>query len=229
MENNNWNDKIENKLLDNIKSCILFENAHNNERKHNKKMLKTGIFLGIFIMALNTLLSSLTLYEKTNNVWLNIAIGILSAISVAAGTIMSFYDPAKKISTHTEIRDKYRHIMYKINWELFLDTVNRKDGNEFLAKICQEMMELEIGEDTTPVINTNELVKNRIILKRSGTMKKCDTQNNTSNDNDIALDIENDELINGLSEDENINFSLLFKKIPIDDSLLNYQMQRFNM
>lgn len=243
METNNWNDKIENRLRENIESCTVFEKAHDKERKRYKNMLNRTILAGIVIMILNTLLSSLASYSETSSIWLNITIAVLSAFSAAIGTVMSVIDPAKKLSTHTDIRDKYKHIIQKIDWILFLDKNNRKeDGYEFLAKICQEMVELEVGEDTIPIVDRNELNKNRNIMKRSGTMRKVDNDENNSdnsknasndsndsNKNNIVPDIENEELINGLSEDENIDFSLLFKNTsPANPSLLNYQMQRFN-
>jgi hypothetical protein len=235
MEVNNWNDKIENRLRENIESCTIFERAHNEERKKYKNMFNRTILAGIVIMIFNTLLSSLASYSKTSSIWLNITIAILSAFSAAIGTVMGIIDPAKKLSTHTDIRDKYKHIIQKIDWILFLDKNNREeDGYEFLAKICQEMMELEIGEDTIPIVNRNELNKNRNIMKRSGTMRKVDNDENNSDGskkNNIIPDIENEELINGLSEDENIDFSLLFKNTSSanpNPSLLNYQMQRFN-
>lgn len=257
MKINNWNDKIEKKLLENIESCTFFENAHDDKRNKYKNILNITIFIGIIIMIVNTLLSSLASYDETKNIWLNITIAILSAISAGIGTGLVAYEPAKKLSIHTDIRDKYRHIIHEISWVLFLDRSNREEnGYNFLTKICQEMMKLEIGEDTISIVNKHEFNKSKNILKRSGTMRKITNDNDNDNDcnnsnitnnidinnnnsniinninninNDVIPDIENEELISGLTEDENINFNLLFKRTSsIDSNLLHYQMQRFN-
>ena len=235
---NNWTIEKEKKIINIKESCEVYVNAHDEKREKYRRQLNISTGLKIIISMIITILGSFASYPQTTNFWIIITATILSAISTGGEIFISFLNPAAKLSNHTDIRNKYNLIIYKINQELFFEIKNRNDCNEFMREICKEMLELETGEDSLPIINKNIFTKEKEkINKKSSEKVKCTNIQNIelgeNNDNDIENGDDNcseeSDVINGLTINENRDFHLLFKKMPsIDTNLMKYQMERFN-
>jgi ABC-type multidrug transport system fused ATPase/permease subunit len=234
-ETNNWNDEKEKKINDIKNSCNIYVIAHDKKHQEYNTLLKISTSQNIIISITIAILSLFASYLKTNNLWIIITVTILSSISTGIGIFMTFLNPETKLSNHMDIRNKYKHVIYKIEQELFVEIINRTNCNEFIKEICKEMLELETGEDSLPIINKSILNKEKknssiktSLNQNTQNNKIYDIENNNININYCEKDNNNDK-INGLTPEENINFYLLFKKLPsIDINLIRYQQDRLN-
>lgn len=237
---NNWNDEKEGKINEIKNSCQQYIIAHDNKRKSYKKLLNIITIQSIIFSVASTILSTFASYPETANFWIIITVGIISAISSGVGILIAYISPTKKLSNHIDTRNRYKHIVYQIEQEMFYERKNRKDCNEFMREICKEMLELETNGESVPIINRNDFLKEK---NKSG-KNKSEKKKSKENDKKIELkDIENnidDEIINnknklnnndeihGLTKDENTDFHLLFKKMPsVNSNFTKYQMERF--
>lgn len=232
---NNWNNDTERKINKIKNGCQQYIIAHDKKRKSYKKLLDIITFQSIIFSVTSTMLSTFASYPKTKNFWIIITIGIMSAISSGVGILVAYINPTKKLSNHIDTRNRYKHIVYKIEKEMFYERKNRKDCNEFMREICKEMLELEMSEESVPIINKNEFLKEKNkSQKNNKKIKLKDIENNRNNqkinndeNNNSNISMINDK-IHGLTNEENTNFNLLFKKIPsVDSNFTTYQMERF--
>lgn len=253
----NWKDKINTILKENIKSCEQYEEAHNKNIIYYKKILNIGTIVGAIVILLNAILSSLIIGKVVNNNIVNIVLAILSGI-IGLGEFSSFYyyNPAEKLASHIDSRNKYKQIINKIEWELIFRDNNEENSKKFTKEICKEMLELEIGYGNISIINKKELEKKKQVFRKlysnqnilSNTQDKNDindtndidsnnsTNNSTNNSqdkNDINNIIKNSDIENGLVVN-NVVDGLTEDEITNFNALFNkyyvlqYELQRFN-
>lgn len=234
---NNWNDEKERKINEIRNGCQQYITAHDEKRKSYKKLLNIITIQSIIFSVASTILSTFASYPETANFWMIITVGIISAISSGVGILIAYISPTKKLSNHIDTRNRYKHIVYQIDQEMFYERKNRKDCNEFMREICKEMLDLETSEESVPIINRNEFLKEKnkseknklkddekkIELKDIENNKNDQIVNNINDDND-----DNNDKIHGLTKDENTDFHLLFKKMPsVNSNFTKYEMERF--
>jgi hypothetical protein len=234
---NNWTHIKEQKINEIKCACDLYVIAHDDQRKKYNLLLNILTIQSIIISTTSTLLSSLASYQKTQNFWIIITIGIVSAISTALGLIIAYITPAKKLSNHIESRNKYRVIIAKIKEQLFYDYKNRKNCDNFMNEICSEMLELETNEENIPIIDKNTLLKeknketNNIEIKENITGANISIKLKDIENGNIKSEETNDNyfIINGLTPEQNMDFNLLFKRLPsVNSNFTKFQMERFN-
>lgn len=213
-----WKEKVQNIMTKNIKACEFYENAHNDHIIFYEKIIFFGILMGTIIVFLNTILSTLVTSGIGNAITLNIIIAIMSGITGSVGIYITHYDPVGKMSSHVNLKNKYRTIINKIEWEQVFNDKSDDEIDEFVKTICKEMLELEANNTSTFIFDKRLLNKQRVLksLKRSGSSSSENGQENNNSDVESG--------INGLSEQESHDFDILFS----NPNMMQYQLQRLN-
>jgi hypothetical protein len=236
---NNWSDEKEKKINEYKNVCEVYIIAHDKNREKYSNYIFEYFMCNIIIPLIISILGIVIYFKPDATIIINTIIVILSSILSTCGVIASFYDPTKKLSSHTDTRNKYKHIVYKIEQELFFEPHNRKDCNVFVREICKEMLELETGENSLPIINKNTLLKEKnkqisiknIKLSRHNHnnsishIQCCDIENNSdssaNNSNNSSINNSNNSSINNGNnnavDDQIINNVVVNNQIVINN------------
>lgn len=220
-----WKLKIKEILEGNVKACEAYENAHSNKAEHYKTIFHVTTLLSTVVVFINFLLSTLVSSNAVNHPSITIIVAVLSAI-IGTGNIINIYycNPAEKLTQHIECKNDYKRIINKIELEIVFGLKDKSEAEEFTKEICKEMIELEADPNTPSIYDKKELnnqrVLKRIYRQRSGLVckepeLKSDIENNISerrdiSDNKVVEKVAQNIGIKGLSEEENIDFSILY-------------------
>jgi hypothetical protein len=109
----------------------------------------------IIISSIVTIASSLSLILSYN-----FALNILSAVLAGLTTGINIYtkndNAEQKITKHANSARGYREIVSRLEKELVLDLEHRTNGNDLINIISEQMLNLETGSESIPLITPEE-------------------------------------------------------------------------
>ena len=233
-----WELKVRKILNDNIESCKYYELAHEKKTLNYKLIYSIVTSITTVIMFVNFILSTLVSSNIVGHRSTIIVVAIFSAI-IGGNNVFSKYcfDPAERMTQHNECKNKYKHLISNINIELNFGVQDREKSENFTKQICKEMLEIETSPNV-PSIHSKKYLKEKRELQKSiinevvtnnspdiehGTAEQKDMSDNTVDFRQVILNTG----IVGLSEDENIDFDILYNNSALQ-SILDFQRGRFD-
>lgn len=251
---NGWDEHKVKQFNEWIDVCKSYNFVHDSKKEHYKKKETCLLISTIIITSIVTITSSLSLILSYNFV-LNILSAVLAGISTGINIYTKSDNAEQKITKHANAAKGYREIVSRLEKELVLDLEHRTNGNELINIISEQMLNLETGIESIPLISSeeyNKLDSSKHISHSTTTHTEVIGNNNTyihpneiSNtfhsiqpthhdlsENKQDLDIEsgiNSETIAPLSPINAKKFEVFFKKYPSSNQqMLNFQLNRIN-
>ena len=234
----NWKDETKHVLNNINKSCEQYENAHEINIAYYKKIVHYGLIFSVSLVFTNSLLSSLVSGKIIVHPSLTIVIAVLSALLGTSSLFGMYYlDPTTKLTQHTDSKNKYRNIINRVDWHLFFAFKHQEETDTFIKEICKEMLEIETNTETPSIYDKNAFNEKRVLRKLFKTESKKQGFIKKQSSSDLHQDssFDDEEMQNrskqssspeiiGLSEEENIDFGILF-----NPSELQFQRDRLNL
>lgn len=230
-----WESKVKKILGDNIESCKYYVLAHEKKAQRYRLIYNVINTFTTIVMFINFILSTLVSGNTIEHQNAIIAVAVLSAL-VGSNNIFNKYcfDPAKRMAQHVECKNKYKQLISSITIELNFGMKDRTLSEEFTKQICKEMLEIETDPNTPSIYSKKYLKEKRalqktIINEAIESNVTSDIENNSIEQKDLSNktisfeQIVRETGIKGLSEDENIDFDILY-----NNSILQFQRDRLN-
>jgi hypothetical protein len=235
--NNTWNKKKEKQLKKWINTCKVLNILHEKDKNSIKKQINRLLIVNILFSSIITICSSIAV-STTYYFSLIIISGILSTINTGIGIYKKSVNLESKLTKHIDSIRGYREIIFKIEQQLSLDINERMDGNTFIKDISLEMLNLESDIDSSTTMPTASFTKTNDNISYSSTddeekqvkmIKPKEVEEKPLNKEDDDCDDEKDDVITGLTPEQNVKFELFFRKNPsIKQEMLEFQMKRLD-
>lgn len=153
-----WNTKKEEKIKQWKKICFCYNHLHEKEKIILKKKTKFLLVLSLLLSSSVAIISSVAT-SLSNNFWLIVSSAILSGLSAGISLYTKTEKPEEKMIKHNDSARGYRELVLKIEQQLILDFEDRFDANQFIKEITTQMLELETGTESMPIITKKDLKK----------------------------------------------------------------------
>jgi hypothetical protein len=153
-----WNNKKEEQIKQWKKICYCYNHLHEKEKIFLKKKTKFLLILSLLLSSSVAVISSVAT-SLNNNFWLIVVSAILSGLSAGISLYTKTEKPEEKLLKHNDSARGYRELVLKIEQQLILDVKDRNDANEFIREITSQMLELETGTESMPIITKKDLKK----------------------------------------------------------------------
>ena len=153
-----WTDKKEEQIKQWKKVCFCYNHLHEKEKILLKKKTKFLLILSLLLSSSVAIISSVAT-SLTNNFWLIVVSAILSGLSAGISLYTKTEKPEEKLLKHNDSARGYRELILRIEQQLILDIKDRNNANDFIREITSQMLELETGTESMPIITKKDLKK----------------------------------------------------------------------
>lgn len=178
---NGWDENKIKQFNDWINVCKSYNFVHDEKKEYYKKKETYLLVSTIIISSIVTIASSLSLILSYN-----FALNILSAVLAGLTTGINIYTKSdnaeQKITKHANSAKGYREIVSRLEKELVLDLEHRTNGNDLINIISEQMLNLETGSESIPLITPeeyNRLDSTKHIIHSTTTKTEIVGSNNT--------------------------------------------------
>jgi hypothetical protein len=178
---NGWDENKIKQFNEWINVCKSYNFVHDEKKEYYKKKETYLLVSTIIISSIVTIASSLSLILSYN-----FALNILSAVLAGLTTGINIYtkndNAEQKITKHANSARGYREIVSRLEKELVLDLEHRTNGNDLINIISEQMLNLETGSESIPLITPeeyNRLDSTKHIIHSTTTKTEIVGSNNT--------------------------------------------------